>query len=115
MTLDRSYSIQEIISIIDNPLAKVIGDTSIKATKNYVNEYWFENLNLRGSYKKIILDYIKSNYPGIFNEYEKIYLFSDKQYWIDLSFEIEAYCKQNTIKYLNYFYHDELVKNKRKS
>jgi len=32
MTLDRSYSIQEIISIIDNPLAKVIGDTSIKAT-----------------------------------------------------------------------------------
>ena len=33
MTLDRSYSIQEIISIIDNPLEKVIGDTSYKSNR----------------------------------------------------------------------------------
>ena len=37
----------------------------INISKDYVDEYWFENLNLRGSYKKDILDYIKNNY----NEY----------------------------------------------
>ena len=34
----------------------------IEISKEYVDEYWFENLNLRGSYKKEILDYIKENY-----------------------------------------------------
>ena len=31
----------------------------IEISKEYVDEYWFENLNLRGSYKKEILDYIQ--------------------------------------------------------
>ena len=34
----------------------------IEVSKDYVDEYWFENLNLRGSYKKEILEYIKHNY-----------------------------------------------------
>lgn len=84
----------------------------IEITKNYVDEYWFENLNLRGNYKKRILDYIKINNPQIFNHYEKIYMNGEKQYWVDLSIEIEDYCNQNSIKYINYFYHEELVKKK---
>jgi len=31
----------------------------IEKTHKYVDEYWFENLNLRGNYKQKILDYIK--------------------------------------------------------
>lgn len=82
----------------------------IEETKNFVDEYWFENLNLRGSYKKTILDYIQLAYPQFINDYKRIYFRGDKQYWIELSEEIEAYCKQNNINYINYFYHEELVK-----
>ena len=29
--------------------------------------------------------------------------------------EIDEYCKTNNIKYINYFYHEELVKNKKEN
>ncbi len=31
----------------------------IDSTQNFVREYWFENLNLRGAYKKDILEIVK--------------------------------------------------------
>ena len=31
----------------------------IEKSKDFIDEYWFENLNLRGSYKTYILNYIK--------------------------------------------------------
>ena len=45
----------------------------IDVSKEYIYEYWFENLNLRGSYKQTILNYIKSNYPELVNYYDEIY------------------------------------------
>ncbi|MDR2411519.1 MAG: radical SAM protein [Candidatus Peribacteria bacterium] len=84
----------------------------IEVSKDYINEYWFENLNLRGSYKKVILDYIKEKYPQHYDKYVNIYLKNDKSYWQELSKEIEEYCIKNNIKYTNFFYHDELVENK---
>ena len=41
----------------------------IEATKDSVCEYWFENLNLRGSYKKVIMDYIATHYPDLYDAY----------------------------------------------
>jgi DNA repair photolyase len=82
----------------------------IEKTKNYIDEYWFENLNLRGSYKKVILDYIKNNYPQYYDKYTDIYIKNNKLYWQNLSEEIENYCKNNNIKYTNYFYHEKIVK-----
>ena len=84
----------------------------IEESKDYIYEYWFENLNLRGDYKKVILDYIKEKYPQYYDQYIDIYLKNNKSYWQDLSKEIEAYCSTNNIRYTNYFYHEELVKNK---
>lgn len=86
----------------------------IEESKEYVNEYWFENLNLRGDYKQKILYYIQENYPNYINNYTDIYIKGNKTYWINLSKEIEQYCEENNIKYKNYFYHEELVKNKLK-
>lgn len=83
----------------------------IEATKDYVNEYWFENLNLRSGYKEYILNYIKENYSEFYNFYIEIYNKKEKNYWISLSREIENYCKENRIKYTNYFYHEEIRKN----
>lgn len=84
----------------------------IRTTQKYVDEYWFENLNLRGSYKSTILNYIKKNYNELYLKYLDIYDNKNNDYWENLSDEISEYCDKNNIKYINYFYHDKLVKRK---
>ena len=86
----------------------------IDSTKDYTSEYWFENLNLRGSYKKDIFNYIKNNYSNLYSEYIDIYVNKNNNYWEKLAKEINTYCDQNNIKYTNYFYHKELVEMKKK-
>ncbi len=81
----------------------------VEISKGFVDEYWFENLNLRGSYKNVILSYINKNYPSLTELYDDIYLNGNNNYWVNLSIDIENYCKKNRIKYVNYFYHKELV------
>lgn len=85
----------------------------IEISKEYVDEYWFENLNLRGSYKKEILDYIKENYNELYSKYLDIYVTKNNNYWTKLADEINDYCEKNKIKYVNYFYHKELVEKKK--
>ena len=85
----------------------------IEKSKDYVDEYWFENLNLRGTYKKDILNYIKNNYSNLYDKYVDIYVRNNMTYWKKLASEIEQYCNENKIKYINYFYHDELVAKKK--
>ena len=87
----------------------------IEESKEYVDEYWFENLNLRGSYKKDILDYIKDNYKEIYPKYIEIYDQKNNNYWETLADEINNYCEANNIKYVNYFYHKKLVEKKKES
>ena len=85
----------------------------IDISKEYVDEYWFENLNLRGCYKKEILDYIKENYNEVYSKYLDIYVNKNNNYWINLAYEINNYCEESKIKYTNYFYHKELVEKKK--
>lgn len=87
----------------------------IEESKDYIDEYWFENLNLRGSYKKDILEYIKENYYELYPKYIEIYEKKDNNYWETLADEINSYCEANNIKYINYFYHKELVEKKKES
>lgn len=87
----------------------------IEKSKKFVDEYWFENLNLRGQYKTYIMNYIKNKYPKYYNSYVDIYIKNNKEYWTGLANEINDYCLKNNINYINYFYHEELVKNKKES
>ena len=87
----------------------------IEVSKDYIDEYWFENLNLRGSYKTDILNYIKTNYKEYYNSYCDIYLKNNMNYWEELAKKINSYCDKNNIKYINYFYHDKLVAKKKES
>ena len=87
----------------------------IEKSKNYVDEYWFENLNLREQYKNYIMNYIKNKYPKYYDSYVDIYIKNKKEYWISLSNNINNYCQKNNINYINYFYHEDLVKNKRET
>lgn len=84
----------------------------IEASKDYVEEYWFENLNLRGSYKPRILEYVKTHYPQYTQLYHEIYTEGNIAYWQSLSRAIEVYCSKHSVKYINYFYHEKLVAEK---
>ena len=85
----------------------------IEISKEYIDEYWFENLNLRGAYKTKILLYIQEKYPKLINEYNDIYIKGNKKYWNELSKDIKNYCEINNVKFINYFYHEKLVENKK--
>lgn len=84
----------------------------IEVSNSFIDQYWFENLNLRGSYKGKILSYIKEKYPELTELYQQIYIKGKKDYWVDLSKDIDVYCTKHKINYINYFYHEELVKAK---
>lgn len=86
----------------------------IDSTREIVSEYWLENLNLRGEYKNRILSYINEYYPEFKDEYKKIYLQKDMTYWIALANSINTYCDENKINYINFFYHEKLVREKLK-
>ena len=85
----------------------------IEESQSFFDEYWFENLNLRGSYKKDILTYIKNKYSKYYSDYLNIYLNNDLTYWENLGNEINDYCEKNNIRYKNYFYHSKLVQEKK--
>ena len=87
----------------------------IEKSKDYIDEYWFENLNLRGQYKVSIMNYIKERYPQYYEKYVEIYNKNNKQYWINLAQEINNYCDKNKLNYKNYFYPEELVKAKKEN
>lgn len=84
----------------------------MEKAKAYVDEFWFENLNLRGSFKASILDYIAAKHPQLNDLYKAIYIRGDKSYWTDLAIDLKDYCTKNNIRYVNYFYHEELVRAK---
>lgn len=84
----------------------------IEASSDYIDMFWFENLNLRGSYKAVIFSYIREKYPELLPLYEEIYTKKDRRYWVALSMEIDDFCKKKDVNYINYFYHEELVRAK---
>ncbi|MGL6202032.1 MAG: radical SAM protein [Lachnospiraceae bacterium] len=96
------------ISPIFPALTKV--EDIVQATQDYCDVYWLENLNLRGSYKASILNYISDKYPKHKELYEKIYLHGDKSYWIGLSERLAQYAEQKQINMVNYFYHELIRK-----
>lgn len=86
----------------------------IEKSWQFVNEYWFENLNLRGSNKVWILRYINEKYPQYADLYKQIYVDGDKNYWEKLSEEIDVYCAEHSIIHTNFFYHEQLVAQKKR-
>lgn len=82
----------------------------VQATRDYCDVYWLENLNLRGSYKQTIMNYIDGNYPQLSPLFKSIYIDKDMQYWIELSEHLDAYAKTQNLTMINYFYHELIRK-----
>lgn len=100
----------------------------IERTKDQCNLVWLENLNLRGSYKNVILNYIKEKYPHLIPLYDEIYNKKRRDYWVNLDMELRAYAVGVGLEYVrnddsilrpfnakpiivNYFYHEEVKKS----
>jgi DNA repair photolyase len=75
----------------------------IEQTRLFVDEYWFENLKLRGSYYPVILSYISRTYPQYQEYYDRIYTTRDPYYWKGLAKKLAAYCSQQSIAYKLFF------------
>ena len=76
----------------------------IEKTKSFVDEFWFENLNLYPSIKYNIYEFLKKNNPELVEKYKEIYL-TKNDYWDIVEKEIKQFCKQNKINCKIYFHH----------
>ena len=103
----------------------------IDRVKDQCNLVWLENLNLRGSYKADIMDYIAEKHPNLLSLYHEIYTDGSRLYWETLDGAIRAYAQENGLEYLrdddsmnypfdappvivNFFYHSEIKKSAKK-
>ena len=123
--MDRASSIKERLETLktlhENGIYTIlfmspifIGITDWKAiieqSRNYISEYWFEDLNLRGDYKYNILTYVKKKYPKVYPMYERIYIKIERKELYDMDNDIKDYCDKSKINYSAYFHHEEVIK-----
>ncbi|PIU02593.1 MAG: radical SAM protein [Candidatus Diapherotrites archaeon CG09_land_8_20_14_0_10_32_12] len=76
----------------------------IDKTKNFVGEYWFENLNLYPSIKDEIYRFLRKNKPELIPKYKQIYS-KDSNYWNVEENKIKEFCQKNRINCRIYFHH----------
>lgn len=103
----------------------------IQRVKKQCNLIWLENVNLRGSYKAVIMNYIQNAYPHLVPLYNEIYCKGNRGYWEMLDERLKAYAAQTGFDYVtnddsinrpfdsppvivNYFYHEQIKKSARK-
>jgi len=103
----------------------------IERVKGQCNQVWLENLNLRGSYRKAILEWIHEHHPELDDLYHEIYAKKSREYWSKLDEEIRTYARKEGMLYVrdddqhrapfgekpvlcNYFYHEEVRKSAKK-
>lgn len=103
----------------------------VQRAKNDCNLIWLENLNLRGTFKPAVIDYIKTKYPELLPLYTDIYTKGNDTYWQILDEELQAFAKEQGLEYktnddaftypfnappvmVNYFYHSKIKKSARK-
>lgn len=103
----------------------------IRQVRNQCNLIWLENLNLRGGYKRVILDYIAERYPDLVPLYDAIYLKKDRSYWAELDERMRQFCQEQELLYVrdddsikrpfheppivvNYFFHEEIIPSAKK-
>ncbi len=108
------------------------GITDVKAiidrAKGQCNLIWLENLNLRGSYKTVIMGYIQEKHPELLSLYREIYQKGNRSDWELLDAELKAYAAAIGLDYVtnddsmarpfdappvivNYFYHEQIKKS----
>ena len=100
----------------------------IDKAKDQCNLVWLENLNLRGDYRPVIMNWIHENQPELDELYYQIYSKKDRSYWTELDRKLREYTAKEGMVYVrdddskrsdfgqppvvaNYFYHEEVKKS----
>lgn len=124
--MDRASTVQERLETLrtlhENGIYTIlfmspifIGVTDWKAiietSRSLVSEYWFEDLNLHGGYKSVIMQYVQGYYPDSYPLFKRIYVQGDKTPLTEMENEIIAYCHDNDILFSDYFHHEEVIRN----
>lgn len=78
----------------------------VPAARDFCDEFWLENLNLRGEFKPVILRYIRQKHPELWPLYENIYLRNDIRFWKELSIKLEEYAQEQNVIFRNYFHYN---------
>lgn len=103
----------------------------VERAKGQCNLIWLENLNLRGGYRTVIMDYIREKHPGLLPLYQEIYNRNGRRYWELLDAELQAFAAEIGLDYVtnddsmsrpfeappilvNFFYHSEIKKSAQK-
>ena len=105
------------------------GITDIEAiferVKNQCDLVWLENLNLRGGFKKTIMEYIARKYPDLVPLYDEIYNKKNRSYFEALEKKAKEMAERNHCRFVDnetpyervpqghptivdYFYHEEV-------
>ena len=111
-----------------SPIFPGITDVSaiLRRAKGQCNLIWLENLNLRGGYKQVILDYIAAKHPDLVPLYDAIYRKGDRHYWAALDQQVAQLCREEGLPYVrdddsirrpfaapplvvNYFFHEQII------
>ena len=66
-------------------------------TRNQCDLVWLENLNLRGGFKKEILDYIQKKYTNLYPLYDAIYNKGNRSYFHALEKKAEELAKNTAV------------------
>ncbi len=69
--------------------------------RNQCDLIWLENLNLRGGFKKDILDYIRKKYPDLVPLYDVIYNKRDRSYFCGLEDQAERLAKEYSCPFVD--------------
>ena len=97
----------------------------IDRAKDQCDLVWLENLNLRGGFKKTIMDYIEAEHPDLVSLYHQIYIKKDRSYFENLEKKAEEIAKKYDCRFVDnetpyervpqghptivdYFYHEEV-------
>lgn len=104
----------------------------IRRAKAHCNLIWLENLNLRGSYKAVILGYIREKHPDLLALYQAIYQRNDRAYWALLDAQLREFTRAEGLPYVrnddsmrrafsappvvvNYFFHEQIKKSAKRT
>ena len=98
----------------------------IRRVKGQCHLIWLENLNLRGSFKTVIMAYIQSTRPHLLPLYQEIYNSGNRSYWETLDQQLRTYADEIGLDYVtdddsvrrpfdappvivNYFYQEKIM------
>ena len=85
----------------------------IDISKGAVDYYGVENLNLRGKYRKTILDLIANYHPELIDLYKYVYGYKlgNESYWANVEKEVSTIANKTGVKIVNFMYHSKIKKH----